>query len=174
MSEIELEQYQQCVNEYKNINSNIDNTESTFSKQYDEAIDKNVFLYNYLCNLITEYTKLIAIDFPDKYTNLYRQLIYTECVLDISNDLAYATFDPILDKNVGEYFPPNEISRYTQKLKKQLMNPNYIPSDISSPDFEQIYFKIIQEYIEGNKSASEIYDELQQIFYNNDFIKDLK
>lgn len=174
MSEIEFEEYQQCINRYEKIEDNIADINTDILKQYDESINKNDFLYNHIVNLNDEYINLLEIKFPDKYTGLYKQLIYTKYVLDISNNLAYATFDPILDKNIDEYFPPNEINQYKQKLKKQLINPNYIPSDISSPDFEQIYFKIIQEYIEGNKSAPEIYDELQQIFYNNDFIKDLK
>lgn len=173
MSDIEVEQYQQCVNDYENINSNIVNMGGTFSKQYDEVIDKNDFLYNHICNLKSEYMNMIEIEFPNKYTELYKQLIYANCVLDMSNALAFATFDPILDKDVGKYFPPNEIGRYTHRLEEQLLNPNYVPSDVSRPDFEQIYFRIEQEYIEGNKSASEIYDELNEIFHNEDFLQKL-
>lgn len=174
MSEPEIAQYQQCITEYKKIISNIDNLGFDFAKQYDESTDKNNFLYVHISNLQNEYMKLIEIEFPNKYTDLYKQLIYAKCVLDISNDLAYATIDPILDKSVGEYFPPNDIGRYINKLEKQLENPYYMPSDISESDFEQILYKIQKEYLEGNKSVSEIYGELHEIFYNDEFIKDLK
>lgn len=175
MSEIEIEQYQKCITEYENIKSDIIfDIGGTFLEQYDEAVNKNDCLFNHIANLKNEYMSLIEIEFPNKYTEMYKQLIYANCVLDISNDLAYATFDPILNKNVGEYFPPNEIGRYTHKLEKQLENPYYIPSDVSKPDFEQILYKIQKEYLEGNKSASEIYDELKEIFYNDNFIKDIK
>ncbi len=174
MSEPEIAQYQQCIAEYKKIISNIDNLGLDFAKQYDESTDKNNFLYAHISNLQNEYMKLIEIEFPNKYTELYKQLIYAKCVLDISNELAYATIDPILDKNVGEYFPPNDIGQYIKELEKKLFNTNYIPIDVSKPDFEQICFKIKQEYLRDNKSASEIYDELKEIFYNDNFIKDIK
>lgn len=174
MLEPEIAQYQQCITEYKKIISNIDNLGFDFAKQYDESTDKNNFLYAHISNLQNEYMKLIEIEFPNKYTELYKQLIYAKCVLDISNDLAYATIDPILDKSVGEYFPSNDIGRYINKLEKKLFNTNYIPIDVSKPDFKQICFKIEQEYLRDNKSASEIYDELKEIFYNDNFIKDIK
>lgn len=175
MSEDEMKQYQQCIGEYENIKSDIIfDIGGVFPKQYDETVNKSDCLYNHIVNLKNEYMSLIEIEFPNKYTEMYKQLVYANCVLDISNDLAYATFDPILNKNVGEYYPPNEIGRYTHKLEKKLKNPYYIPTDITGPNFEQILYKIQKEYLEGNKSASEIYDELHEIFYNDDFIKDLK
>lgn len=172
MSEIEIEQYQDCLAEYEEITSNISDIGIEFLHQYDEKIDKNSFLYSHICNLQNEYMKLIEIEFPNKYKELYTQLIYTECVRDIAQDLAYATID--LDESIGEYFPPNELLDYMLKLEKQLENPYYIPSDVSRPAFEQILYKIQKEYLEGNKNASEIYDELHEIFYNDEFIKDLR
>ena len=175
MTEDEIEQYEKALAEYEETTSDIIfDIGGVFPKQYDEAVNKSDCLYNHIVNLKNEYMSLIEIEFPNKYTEMYKQLVYTNCVLDISNDLAYATFDPILDKNVGEYFPPNEIGWYTHKLEKQLENPYYIPSDIFGPNFEQILYKIQKEYLESNKSASEIYDELHDIFYNEEFIEDLK
>lgn len=172
MSEIEIEQYRNCLAEYEEITSNISDIGIEFLHQYDEKIDKRSFLYNHICNLKSEYMKLLEIEFPNKYKELYTQLIYTECVRDIAQDLAYATISP--DESIGEYFPPNELLDYMLKLEDQLQNPNYVPSDVSRPDFAQIYYKIEQEYLKENKSASEIYEELHEILYNDGFIKDLK
>lgn len=174
MSEIEIAKYQQCIVEYEEIISNINNLGFDFAKQYDDSSEKDSFLYTHISDLQNEYMQLIEIEFPNKYVVLYEQLIYAKYMLDIANDFAYTTFAPVLDKNVGEYFPPNDIERYINRLEKQLFNTHYIPKDVPTPDFEQICFKIEQEYFEDNKSVSEIYDELKEIFYNDNFIKDLK
>lgn len=178
MTENEIEQYLRCMVEYEEITSIIEDIGDDFIKQYDEATNINSFFYSHIYkhikNLEKEYMRLIEIKLPEKYTQLYTQLVYADCVRDISDSLAFATFDPILDKNVGGYFPPHELLDYVLKLEDELKNPYYIPKDISRPNFEQILYKIQVEYLEGDKSASEIYDELHEIFYNEQFIKDLK
>lgn len=77
-------------------------------------LNKNNFLYKHIVDLQYEYTKLMKINFPDKYTDLYEQLIYTECIRDIEQDLAYATFDPILTLQIIHLYNRNIQNKSTE------------------------------------------------------------
>lgn len=168
MSDIEVEQYEQAMKNYQDIIAKIDEQSGIFYKQYNAGNDISE---EYLNNIYILYNQLIGIKFPEKYVDLYNELIYAKIVYGLSNDFAYIAFDPILDENVGNYFPPNEIGEYIKQLEDQLYNKSYVPKNNINIDFEQIYYKIIQEYYKDNKSVSEVYDELSEIFYNKDFLQ---
>ena len=168
MSDNELEQYENSIKEYQSIIDEISACSDNFYKQNDSQLNNSS---EYVTNIIKLYAKFTQIQFPKKYNALYNELSYAKCGYGISNDLAYITFDPIIDKNVGDYFPPNQIQNYIKKLEKQLYNINNVPKNNSTIDFQQIYFKITQEYYEDNKNISEVYDELHEIFYNKDFLQ---
>ena len=168
MSDIEVEQYEQAMKNYQDIIAKIDEQSGIFYKQYNAGNDISE---EYLNNIYILYNQLIGIKFPEKYVDLYNELIYAKIVYGLSNDFAYIAFDPILDENVGNYFPPNEIGEYIKQLEDQLYNKSYAPKNNINIDFEQIYYKIIQEYYKDNKSVSEVYDELSEIFYHKDFLQ---
>lgn len=179
MTDSELSQYQQCIIDYEKVMDEIDQLNSSYWEKYEEY-DYNYkyhffskYTYDYILKRYNLYMKLLNIKFPDKYLKLYTQLVYTSAVYDISDDLAFATIDVILDE-IKDYSPPNDLLNYREKIQNQLYNEYYIPKDYSSPNFEQILFKIKSEYIDGDTSASKMYDELHEIFYNEEFLKQLK
>ena len=179
MTEDELEQYRQSISDYEGKNEEIGKLNSSYWDTYNE------YDYNYKYAFYNQYTRehiskiynlymqLLDIKFPEKYSEVYAQYIYSYAVEDISCKLADSTFNGSLDE-FKNYFPPSDISCYNWKLKNQFYNESYIPKDYSSPNFEQILYKIKSEYIDGDTSASKMYDELHEIFYNEDFLKQLK
>lgn len=169
MSEDEIEQYEQSIKEYKRIEEEI----FAYNGTLYELFDSNKDLSAYFVGRLDLYNQLLQIEFPEKYNELYNELAHATAVYGLSSDFAYITIDIVLD-NIGDYYPPNELGRYITRLERQLYNKNYIPKSGSNINFEQIYFKINEEYYKDNKSASQVYDELHEIFYNKDFLQKLK
>ena len=170
--------YDKSILEYEQILSNISSMDKEFTDKYTDE-DYNITADDnekkeYICELYDEYDKLTQIEFPNKYKKLYKQLSYTVCVRKLTNTMAWLTFVPILDDDIGEYFPPNELYKYESKLEKKLYNKFYVPKNIKEVDFEQLLFKIRKEYLDNNKSLSWVYDEIHKAFYDTNFLELIK
>ena len=177
MTNEELEQYFQSIELLDEKLNNIIQDGISFSHEYyNEYVNTEYGRKIYREQIISNYDSykcLLDIKFPKKYSELFAQFIYSSAVEYISCELAALTFQDSVDE-FKDYFPPGALTLYNQKLHDQLYDKYYIPKDYSNLNFEQILYKIKSEYIDGDTSASKMYDELHEIFYNEDFLKQLK
>lgn len=118
--------------------------------------------------------QLFDIEFPKKYQDMYHQLCLLDYINNTASDMAYESIDYILDE-VKTYFPDNSIGRKVDKLKKQLYNEYYIPKEIDSSMYEQLFYRITTDWYDVSKVASRsTYLEFHDLIYHEDFLKSLK
>lgn len=118
--------------------------------------------------------QLFDIEFPKKYQDMYHQLCLLDYINNTASDMAYESIDYILDE-VKTYFPDSSIGRKVNKLKKQLYNEYYIPKEIDSSMYEQLFYRITTDWYDVSKVASRsTYLEFRDLIHHEDFLKSLK